>query len=144
MININIIITFIIKTLYFFGYGYSFIKWINLILTDLSSCINHCGNISEPFRVGRSCRQGDPISPYLFILCAEILAIKIRQEPGVKGFKIGDWQHKIDMYADDLTAYLDGSETSLRNIISSLDRFHEISGLKINLGYGLEGIDSLK
>ena len=126
--------SFIIKTLKFFGYGYSFIKWINLILHDLSSCINHCGNITERFSVGRSCRQGDPISPYLFILCAEILALKIRQDPGVSGFKIGNWQHKLDMYADDLTCYLDGSENSLRSVISILDEFRDISGLKINLG----------
>ena len=55
--------SFIIKCLYFFGFGFSFIKWINLLLNDVSSCINHCGNISDRFRVGRSCRQGDPISP---------------------------------------------------------------------------------
>ena len=84
--------------------------------------------------MGRSCRQGDPISPYLFILCAEILALKIRQDPGVSGFKIGNWQHKLDMYADDLTCYLDGSENSLRSVISILDEFRDISGLKINLG----------
>ena len=104
------------------------------ILNDLSSCINHCGNISEAFKVGRSCRQGDPISPYLFILCAEILALRIRKDPGVTGFKIGNWEHKLDMYADDLTAYLDGSERSLRNLIGILDSFQELSGLKINLG----------
>ena len=126
--------SFIIKTLKFFGFGFSFIKWINLILNDLSSCINHCGNVTERFKVGRSCRQGDPISPYLFILCAEVLALKIRQNTKVKGFKIGNWEHKLDMYADDLTCYLDGSETSLRNLIKILDEFQEISGLKINLG----------
>ena len=126
--------SFIIKTLHFFGYGYSFIKWINLILNDLSSCINHCGNITERFRVGRSCRQGDPISPYLFILCAEVLALKIRQNSKVKGFKIGNWEHKLDMYADDLTCYLDGSEASLQSTIDTLDKFQKISGLKINLG----------
>ena len=126
--------SFIIKTLHFFGFGNSYKKWINLILNDLSSCINHCGNISERFTVGRSCRQGDPISPYLFILCAEILALKIRQDPRMKGFKLGNWQHKLDMYADDLTAYLDGSEESLKGLIDILDKFQGISGLNINLG----------
>ena len=125
--------SFIIKSLKYFGFGYCFIKWINLILNDISSCINHCGNITHRFKVGRSCRQGDPISPYLFILCVEVLAQKIRQEPKIKGFKLGNYQHKIDIYADDLTAYLDGSEASLRGIIEILDEFKEISGLKINL-----------
>ena len=122
------------KTLDYFGFGYSFMKWINLILNDLSSCINHCGNITDRFSVGRSCRQGDPISPYLFILCVEVLALKIRKEPKVKGFKLGNYEQKIDIYADDLTAYLDGSEAGLRAMIDILNNFHNISGLKINLG----------
>ena len=33
--------SFIIKSLHFFGFGYSFIKWINLLLNDISSCINY-------------------------------------------------------------------------------------------------------
>ena len=125
--------SFIIKSLHFFGFGYSFIKWVNVILNDVFSCINHCGNISERFQVGRSCRQGDPISPYLFIICVEILALRIRNDPTVGGFKLGNFVQKLDFYADDLTAYLDGSESSLINIIKILDNFRDISGLKINL-----------
>jgi hypothetical protein len=125
--------SFIIKSLHFFGFGYSFIKWINLLLNDVSSCINHCGNISDRFKVGRSCRQGDPISPYLFIICVEVLALRIRQDKSVKGFRLGNFEQKLDFYADDLTAYLDGSESSLRGIIKILDQFKDISGLKINL-----------
>ena len=86
--------SFIIKTLHFFGFGHSFIKWINVLLNDISSCLNHCGNITKRFEVGRSCRQGDPISPYLFILCAEILALKIRNDSKVKGFKLGNFVKK--------------------------------------------------
>ena len=126
--------SFIIKTLHFFGFGYSFIKWINLLLNDTYSCINHCGNVTERFQVGRSCRQGDPISPYLFILCVEILAIKIRGDCQIRGFKISSYiQKKLDFFADDLTVYLDGTETSLRRTVDTLDEFYKISGLKINL-----------
>ena len=125
--------TFIIKSLNYFGFGHSFIKWINVLLNDVSSCINHCGNISDRFKVGRSCRQGDPISPYLFIICVEILALKIRNSQSVKGFKLGNFEQKLDFYADDLTAYLDGSESSLKSIVNILDQFRDISGLKINL-----------
>ena len=125
--------SFIIKSLSFFGFGYSFIKWINLILNDVYSCINHCGNISERFKVGRSCRQGDPISPYLFIICVEILALKIRKDDKIKGFNLGNFEQKLDFYADDLTAYLDGSQKSLLSIVDALERFRNISGLKINL-----------
>ena len=104
-----------------------------MLINDVYSCINHCGNISDRFKVGRSCRQGDPISPYLFIICVEILALKIRKDSKVKGFNLGDFEQKLDFYADDLTAYLDGSENSLINMIKILEGFKNISGLRINL-----------
>ena len=125
--------SFIIKALKFFGFGFSFIKWVNVTLNDLSSCINHCGNITDRFKVGRSCRQGDPLSPYLFIICVEILALRIRKDNEVRGFKLGNFEKKLDFYADDLTAFLDGSEKSLEKMVTILDEFKQISGLQINL-----------
>ena len=51
----------------------------------------------------------------------------------VGGIKFGDIVKKLDFYADDLTAYLNGSEGSLRALTNILDDFHLLSGLKINL-----------
>ena len=36
-------------------------------------------NISKPFEIRRGCRQGDPISGYLFILVMEILALLLKK-----------------------------------------------------------------
>ena len=63
--------------------------------------------------LGRGCRQGDPISTYLFVICAEILAAKIRSNKNIKGIKINNTEIKLSQYADDTSAYLDGSQTSL-------------------------------
>jgi hypothetical protein len=87
------------------------------------------------FLIKQGCRQGDPISPYIFILCAEILAVKIRQYKDIKGIKIdavdGE-EYKISQFADDTSLLLDGSENSLNTALNLLNKFTEIAGLKIN------------
>ena len=79
---------FIFECLNFFNFGKSIQQWIEVFYKNISSCIIQNGIVSEYFKPGRGCRQGDPISPYLFIICAEILGILIRNNRDIKGIKI--------------------------------------------------------
>lgn len=90
------------------------------------------GIISEYFYPERGCRQGDPISPYLFLLCAEILGILIRNEKDIKGINIDGEEYKISQYADDTSIIMDGTPQSYDGILRVLDFFAQVSGLKIN------------
>ena len=123
---------FIEKTLQFFKFGEDFLKWIKLFLYDTEVAVQLNGFISDFFVVGRGCRQGDPISPYIFILCAEILSILIKNNDNIKGIAIDGEEYKISQYADDTFLLLDGSEKSLNTALDTLDRFSFISGLKMN------------
>ena len=81
---------FISKTLEYFNFGPSNKKWINLFYTEPQSCVIQNGHISEFFVLERGCRQGDPISPYIFIMCAEILGNLVRFSPKIKGICVNN------------------------------------------------------
>ncbi len=72
------------------------------------------------------------MSAYLFIIAIEILAIKIPNDPSIKGIKIGNNEIKICLLADDMTLLLQYL-TSVNNVLNMLAYFHKCSGLKINL-----------
>ena len=100
---------------------------------NIQSCVLVNGLLSEWFYVQRGCRQGDPLSPYLFTLCAEMLAVLIRNNDNITGVKIGSAEFLISQYADDTTFILDGSEKSLETCLKVLKFYADASGLCINL-----------
>ena len=123
---------FIKETLSFFNFGPMFKKWISLFAKNIKTAVQLNGFLSNFFEIERGCRQGDPISPYIFILCAEILAIKIRSSTDIKGFFINNVEYKISQFADDTSLLLDGSDSSLNKTLDVLHKFSIISGLKVN------------
>ena len=82
--------------------------------------------------MGRGCRQGDPILPYLFVLAAEFLSEAIRTNTKIVGIKIFEQEHKISQYADDTSLFLKPLESALRESMLVLSEFQSISGLKVN------------
>ena len=59
---------------------------------------------SEPFSEARGVRQGCPL--ILFALALEPLAEIIRLHVEVKGVWLGDREHKIALYADDILLFV--------------------------------------
>lgn len=125
--------SFMYKVLEFFKFGQNFIKWIKVFYKDIKSCVIINGHLSDWFNIHRGCRQGDPLSPYLFILCAEVLAVLIKQNKNINGIKVNTVEFLVSQYADDTSLLLDGTEQSLRNTMKVLKFYANISGLYINV-----------
>ena len=89
--------------------------------------------MSETINLGRGCRQGDPISPYLFVLAVELLGETFRKHTKLRGISVHGREHRISQFADDTTLFMKYNESNLRECISILNNFFQISGLKINV-----------
>ena len=125
--------SFISKVLDFFNFGESIKTWITIFYKNIKSCVTVNGQISKWFKIFRGCRQGDPLSPYLFIMCAEILALMIRKHKHIKGINIHGIEHLISQYADDTSLTLDATEMSLKNTLLVLKFYADASGLRVNM-----------
>ena len=123
---------FIQKTLLSFGFGPSIVQWFKTFYNNTESCIMNNGWASNFFSIHRGVRQGCPLSPYLFILSAEIMAKAIRRNTDIKGLVVKDTEIKLSQYADDTTLILDGSEKSLSEALRVLESFEKVSGLRLN------------
>ena len=118
---------FTVKCLDVFGFGPSFKGWIETFYKNISSCVINNGMCTSQFEIQRGARQGDPMSPYLLIIVAEVLATAIRTT-NIQGIKIGKEEFKFVQYADDLTVFVPDIENAQR-IFDLLDQLKTCSGL---------------
>ena len=113
------------------NFGPTFRKWIEVLYTNISSCIINNGFTSQYFSVERGVRQGDPLSPYLFIMAVEAMACKIKQENAIEGIRIGEQTVKILQYADDTNGLL-FNQKSAKAFLETIKTFGDFSGLHLN------------
>lgn len=86
--------------------GSFFFQWIKLIYFQQRSKNQCAGLQSSYFVIQRWVRQGCLLSPLLFNLVIESLCLAMIQCPQINGIQIGSVKHKISLYADDITFFL--------------------------------------
>lgn len=128
--------TFLLNTLEALGLPVRFIKWISLCITSASFSVQVNGELAGYFQSKRGLRQGCSLSPYLFVVCMNVLS-KMIDEAAAKG-EIGYHPRCKNMdlthlcFADDLMIFADGTRKSIEGILKVFDTFDKMSGLKIS------------
>ena len=122
------------ETLKTFGLPHPFIKTVKSLYQHAHTQVAINGVFSQPFKVTRGVRQGDPLSCPLFDLAIEPLACKLRNDPDIRGITIPGLSEKliVNLFADDTTLYL-SERDSFKVIEPKLQTWCEISGAKFNI-----------
>ena len=125
--------SFIQNTLNFLKIGDGIKRSVSTFYTGPESAALNNGFSTNYFQLSRGVRQGCPLSLCLFILAAEILACKIRQDKEIQlqGIRIFNSEDKISQFADD-TSLICKSCHSVEKAIKVLDSFGNFSGLHLN------------
>lgn len=123
---------YLFHTLYKFGLGEQFIRWVKLLYNNPLAAVLTKGLQSSNFQSQRGTRQGCPLSPLLFALAIEPLAKAIRTNPDIHGLTRADKQYKIALYVDDVLIFLTRPETCILTLIEVINKFSAFSGYRIN------------
>ena len=121
---------YLLRCLNAFNFGSDFINWVKTY-QNIHSCTINNGLASDYFTLERGMRQGDPLSPYLFLLAIETLAVSIHKNPEIEGIKIGKYETKLLQYTDDTTAVLSNLDL-VKTLFQQLEVFKNLSGLELN------------
>ena len=89
------------KALETYNFGESLRRWIEIFYKNIESTVLNHGYASKWINPSRGVRQGCPLSPFLFVLTAELMSNKIHQSDTVKGVSLCGNEIKISQFADD-------------------------------------------
>ena len=114
--------------------------WTNLIMQCIktvtySFLIN--GSAQGMVKPQRGIRQGDPLSPYIFILCSEVLSglcRKAQEENKLQGIRVATNSPSINhlLFADDTLFFCRTSNKNVSTLLKILSLYEQASGQRIN------------
>ena len=116
----NVNHNFLFQLLQRFHFKDSFIRWIKVLYTNASGKVTNHGWITQNFKIEQGVRQGCPLSALLFVLIAEVMTKKIKQNENIKGIIIpnviqteyeSNHEVKISQLADDTVVFVNSVES---------------------------------
>jgi hypothetical protein len=119
------------------GFTCKWIDWLSILLSSASMRVILNGNQGDRICHAHGLRQGDPLSPMLFLLAMEVLNALISRADFWSLFKplaVHGIRHWASLYADDLVVFISPEPQDIQVLYNVRSVFEEAFGLACNLG----------
>ena len=116
----------------YFKFSPILIQWTQILYNEFKIVIQNNGHFSSYIYVTRGLHQGGPCSSLFFLICAEIMAIMLRDNKSVKGIPVKDFLNTLGQYADDADIFSIYDQGSINTIFQILEEFRMLSGFALN------------
>jgi len=128
---------FLTKVLRKFGFSEVMIDMVWRIMSNNWYSVLINGRAYGFFQSSRGLKQGDPLSPTLFIIAAEVLTRglnSLHTDTEFKGYGLPKWSPKINhlSYADDTILFCSGDRGSVIKMMKILRDYEDVSGQMVN------------
>ncbi|XP_074314415.1 uncharacterized protein LOC141649629 [Silene latifolia] len=129
---------FLERVLVVMGFDRSWTDRVMACVTTVSLSVLINGSPSRQFTPSRGLRQGDPLSPYLFILCAEVLSWLMRravEDNSLHGIRVVPGAPPVShlLFADDSIFFVKATVEEADIVTSILRRYESASGQLVSM-----------
>ena len=121
-----------IKTLQKVGIEGTYLNIIKAIYDKPTANIFLNGEKLKAFPLRSGTRQRFPLSPLLFNILLEVLAMAIRKEKEIKVIQIGKEEVKLSLFEDDMILHIDNPKDATRKLLDLINEFGKVAGYKFN------------
>ena len=113
-----------------------FLSWLKACICTPSYMVGYNGTVNGYFKGRRGLRQGDPLSPYLFVIAMNFLSLMLTRAAQDNNIKYHAKCSAMKLthlsFADDLLIFIDGSLNSVQQVLQVLKEFELRSGLVVS------------
>lgn len=128
---------FLVKKLEAMNFPDKFIHWISLCITTASFSVQVNGELAGYFQSERGLRHGCALSPYLFVICMDVLSKLLDRSAQRHQFGYHPKCKNLGLthlsFADDIMVFTDGRVRSIESIVNVFEYFAKIWGLRISM-----------
>ncbi|XP_056863946.1 uncharacterized protein LOC130511120 [Raphanus sativus] len=129
--------SFLLRVLEALNFPAKFILWIQKCIELASFSVQINGELAGYFNSKRGLRQGCSLSPYLFVICMQVLSKLLDRAAYEKRIGYHPYCEELRLthicFADDILVFSDGRKESVDGILAVFKQFARMSGLNISL-----------